>query len=139
MALLDFNRNPSPREVRQFALYWLSGFCCLLAAWAYFRYGSWTVAVTLGIGAVASMVLGLLRPMWMRIAFLVWMGAAYPIGWLISHTLLAAIYYLVITPIGALLRLSGRDPLARRFDRDAETYWTSREPSADPARYFRQF
>jgi hypothetical protein len=37
------------------------------------------------------------------------------------------------------MRAAGRDPLARRFDRDAETYWVPREETPDPARYFRQF
>jgi hypothetical protein len=140
MALLEFNRNPSPREVRQFAVYWLSGFCLLMAAVALVRYGSWPVAAALGLGAVASIALGLLRPAWMRIVFLIWIGAAFPIGWLISHTLMAVIYFLVITPIGLLMRLLGRDPLARRFDRSATSYWISRPPQAtDPSRYFRQF
>jgi hypothetical protein len=140
MALLEFNRNPSPREVRQFALYWLSGFCLVLAAVALVRYGSWPVAAALGLGAIVSIALGLSRPAWMRIVFLMWMGAAFPIGWLISHTLMAMIYFLVITPIGLLMRLLGRDPLVRRFDRNASSYWMSR-PSVpiDPARYFRQF
>lgn len=140
MALLEFNRNPSTREVRQFALYWLSGFCLLLAVVALLRYGSRPLAAAFCVGAVASIALGLMRPAWMRIVFLVWMGAAFPIGWLISHTLMAAIYFLVITPIGMLMRLFGRDPLARRFDSDASSYWTPRSSQAtDPARYFRQF
>ncbi len=139
MALLEFNRNPSPREVRQFALYWLSGFCCLLAALAYYRYGSWTASAALLACAAASIVLGLLQPTWMRLVFLAWMGAAWPIGWFVSHALMAAIYFLLIAPIGLTMRLFGRDPLSRRLERDAPTYWSTRGPTADPTRYFRQF
>ena len=51
------------------------------------------------------------------------MCAAFPIGWVVSHALMAAIYYLVITPMAVAMRLLGRDPLDRRFDRDATTYW----------------
>ncbi|MEX0979180.1 MAG: SxtJ family membrane protein, partial [Pirellulales bacterium] len=68
-----------------------------------------------------------------------WMWAAFPIGWLVSHLLIAAIYFLLITPIALVMRAVGRDPLSRRFDRAAKTYWVPRRQDSDPARYFRQF
>ncbi len=139
MALIEFNRDPTPRQVRQFALFWCSGFCCLLSALAYYRYDARPAAMALLLCGLASMVLGGAHPAWMRPIFLGWTAAAYPIGWLVSHVLMAVIYYFVITPIGLLMRLFGRDPLSRRFDRDAKTYWTARGPAADPARYFRQY
>ncbi|MBT2383374.1 hypothetical protein [Streptomyces sp. ISL-11] len=36
--------------------------------------------------------------------------------------LLIAVYYLLVTPIGLLSRLV-RDPLTRRWDRGARSYW----------------
>jgi hypothetical protein len=68
-----------------------------------------------------------------------WMLAAQPIGWTISHLVLAAVYYLVLTPIGLLMRLFGRDPMQRHFDRSATSYWVKRPTEADPSRHFRQF
>lgn len=68
-----------------------------------------------------------------------WMYAALPIGWSISHALLALIYYAVLTPIGLVMRLLGNDPMQRRLDRAATTYWSEHRPPADPKRYFRQF
>jgi hypothetical protein len=44
-----------------------------------------------------------------------------------------------VTPIAIALRLLGRDPLARRFDRTAPTYWVARRPTTDRTRYFRPF
>ena len=51
----------------------------------------------------------------------------------------AAIYYLVFTPVGLLLRLVKGDPLERRLDRSASTHWAKRPPTGDVRRYFRQF
>jgi hypothetical protein len=68
-----------------------------------------------------------------------WMTAAAPIGWSLSHVVLAAVYYLVLTPIGLVMRAAGRDPLARRFDRAAASYWIKRDPQVSTERYFRQF
>ena len=67
-----------------------------------------------------------------------WMAAFHPVAWTISTVLLAAVYCAILTPTGLVMRLVGRDPLHRRFDRSAASYWIARRPSADPARYFRQ-
>ena len=67
------------------------------------------------------------------------MSSAFPIGWTISHVLLFVVYFVILTPVGWLLRLSGKDLLDRRLDRDAVSYWTERTASRDASRYFRQF
>jgi hypothetical protein len=67
------------------------------------------------------------------------MCAAFPIGWTVSHLLLAAVFYLLIAPLGLLLRTFGRDKLKLREDRSPATYWTPRPPSKPLSRYFRQF
>ncbi|MET9095299.1 hypothetical protein ACFYX8_32425 [Streptomyces cyaneofuscatus] len=42
--------------------------------------------------------------------------------------LLLIAYYLVVTPLGLLSRLVN-DPLARRWNRRADTYWNATAPS----------
>ena len=83
---------------------------------------------------VAYAVPPLRRPL-----YLGWMYVAFPIGWVISHVVLAIVYYLVFTGTGLVMRLLGRDPLQRRFEPDAQTYWVEHRPGEDLARYFRQF
>jgi hypothetical protein len=139
MPLLELKRNPTAREVRQFALGWLPAFCLALAAIAYYRYDAPRAAMAWAGVAAASIVLGLLWPRSMGAVFVAWMWAAWPIGWVVSHVLMGIIYFLVITPIGLAMRMLGRDPLQQRFDRQAETYWTPRSRDVDPASYFRQF
>ena len=68
-----------------------------------------------------------------------WMLAAVPIGWTISHLVLGIVFFAVVTPIGLLMRLLGRDPMDRRFDPNAKTYWAQRLPVGATDRYFRQF
>jgi hypothetical protein len=67
-----------------------------------------------------------------------WMLGAMPIGWVLSHAMMLAVFYGVVTPVGLLVRATGRDPMTRRFDRSAASYWTKHEPGADPGRYFKQ-
>jgi hypothetical protein len=45
----------------------------------------------------------------------------------------------VITPVGLIFRLLGKDPLTRRFDPRASTYWVKHEEPGNVERYFRQF
>ena len=74
-----------------------------------------------------------------RWVYVGWLCAAYPIGWTVLHLTLAITYYVVLTPIGLVLRLVRRDPLERFPDRTATSYWSVRRPVRDVRRYFRQF
>jgi Saxitoxin biosynthesis operon protein SxtJ len=67
-----------------------------------------------------------------------WMAAFFPVGWAVSHLLLAFVFFAVLTPTGLLMWLVGRDPLQRRWDRSASSYWIPRRTTSDSRRYFRQ-
>jgi hypothetical protein len=137
MALLDVNWKPARRELRQFALMWI-GFFGLIGMYALWRHDSLRAAVVLWIVAATGLA-GVLRPGVFRPVYLVWMALALPIGWTVSHLLLVIVYYIVLTPIGLLMRLVGFDPLERRLDRSANSYWIAHEPPADARQYFKQF
>ena len=136
MALMEIRWNPTRRELRQFGglLALLLG---VLAFWN--RAAGTTVLIVCGSLLLLVALLAWLRPSWLRPVYVTWMCLAFPIGWVVSHLLLAAIFYLLLTPLGWLLSLGGYDPLRRRWDRSLDSYWESRKLSADPRRYFRQF
>lgn len=91
-----------------------------------------------GITAAVIMVYVFIPP-WRNRIFTGWLAILFPIGWMISHLLLAIVFYLLVFPIGMLTRLFRYDPLARRFDRKAKSYWIEREKPRDARSYFRQF
>jgi len=62
-----------------------------------------------------------------------------PIGWVVSFIVLAAFYYLLLAPLGLFFRLIGRDPLYRKFDSNAKSYWMNRRPPKGLEQYFHQF
>jgi hypothetical protein len=41
---------------------------------------------------------------------------------------LAIMFYGVITPMGALMRIFGKDPMRLRHSGSAESYWIKRDP-----------
>ena len=60
------------------------------------------------------------------------------VGWLVGRLLLAVNFYCVLSPLGILLRLLGRDPLGRRLDPSCQSYWTAKPAPAGIRSYFRQ-
>lgn len=136
--MIDINWRPSDKQLRQFSLL-LAAVAAAVAVWLYGKSSAsaW-FAVTL-LAAAAAGVVGWVRPGLMRVVYVVWMAAVFPIGWTVSHLLLAAIYYLVITPVGVIMRVCRYDPLQRRFDQGATTYWKRREERDDTKRYFKQY
>ena len=138
MALLEINRHPTARELRWFGVL-LAVFVALTGGLAYWRLEAPAAArmVWTAGGALAAIYAAV--PPSRRWIYLGWLYAAFPIGWTLSHLALAATYYLVLAPIGVLLRLFRGDPLDRGPDRSAASYWTARRPVRDVRRYFRQF
>lgn len=138
MALLEIPWKPSPRDLRWFAALQFV-FLAVVAGVLHRHAGqSWVAWALLAVSAAIAVV-GLAVPRAVRLVFVAWMVVAFPIGWLVSHVVLAAVFYLVFCPIGLALKLCGHDPLQRRFDRRAESYWSPRQASDDKSRYFRQF
>jgi hypothetical protein len=138
MAMIEINRNPSRRELLWFGLLFLL-FFGIVGGLSYWKFNAQEVAFWIWSCAAAVAGLHFILPPLRRPLYLAWMYAAFPIGFVVSYVVLAAIYYLVITPIGLIMRLAGRDSMNRRFDAEAESYWSARDGADDQGRYFRQF
>ena len=139
MSVVQINKNPTRRELNQFGFIWL-GFLVLFGVIAYFKFDSPLAARWLWAMAVVVPVLGWLVPAFMRLVFLGMSYLAWPIGFVVSHVVLAVVYYLVLTPIGLLTRLFGYDSMEKDFDTEVESYWVERSTKrVGSRRYFRQF
>lgn len=137
MAVIKLNRNPPDRELRQFAVIFFL-FCVVVALIAYSADSANVAATVLAIGVLTGAI-GYMRVAFVRPIYLGWMYAAYPIGWVVSHTVLAIVFYLLVTPVGWLMRRLRYDPLERQFHPSAKTYWTPIQAQVDKTSYFRQF
>jgi hypothetical protein len=136
MSLIRINREPSGRQLAGFGLAWLA-FLGLAGARAWSR-GHPAAAETAWILAAVVPLAGLARPRFLRQVYVGLSHATYPVGIVLSHILLALVYYLVLTPLGFTMRLFRPDPLCRRFDPDAPSYWTARDETKPPESYFNQ-
>ncbi len=148
MALLEVQWNPDRRQLRGFGLI-CAGVCMALGTWTRLTQSVVWVQVEPGtasvvaagfwITAAACGVLSAAAPTTLRPLFLLLTLIGLPIGFLVSHLVMALVFFGMFTPIALVFRLIGRDALDRRLDRSAASYWEPRPPAAGPARYFRQF
>jgi hypothetical protein len=136
--LLTIDRHPTEQQLRRFGVL-LAIFVPLFGGLWWWRTGRLAAGEAIwAVGGVLAAIY-LAAPRARRMIYLGWMYAAFPIGWTVSHLLMGVVYYLIITPIGVIMRASGRDPLSRRFDRTVQSYWTPHAPVRDVGRYFRQY
>ena len=72
-------------------------------------------------------ILAQVRAVSLQLIYKIWMGLAFCLGWVNTRIILMLVYYLVVTPIGLMMRLLRKDILSLRLDKAARTYWLRRE------------
>jgi hypothetical protein len=145
--LVEMNLRPDARTLRQFGWIALGGFGLLaLLAWkgwlvfaAVPEGARDTVALVLAALAAVSAFFSLVYPKANLGIYLGLTILAYPIGFVLSYVIMATLFYLIIAPIGFMMRLFGHDPMDRRFMPDAKTYWLDARPQRPRESYFKQF
>ena len=84
-----------------------------------------------GVAAAFALV-AMVRPALLAGLNRQWMKLGVLLGRVVSPIALGLLFYCVLTPLGAVLRLAGKDPLRLRFDRGTDSYWIRREPPGPP-------
>lgn len=78
------------------------------------------------VSGIALCVLGLAIPIVLKPIYWIWMVLAVILGWIMTRVILSLLFYIVITPIGLLSRLSGNRFLDLKWDKSKDTYWNYR-------------
>jgi hypothetical protein len=125
------------RTIRQFAALSVVFFLAL-ALWQACALNNRIAALLLATIAGVVGPLGWRRPRLLRPIYVAAVAVSFPLGWTISHVMLALLYFALFTPIGMLFRLMKRDSLKRRFRPDVPTYWEERQTRAI-SDYWRQY
>jgi Saxitoxin biosynthesis operon protein SxtJ len=136
MALIRINQNPSRTQLNVFGAAWLIFFGVWGGIAAAHDHAA-TARVLWTLAGVIPLV-GWFFPRGLRLVYLALSYATYPIGFVVSHVVLALIYYLVFTPVGLIMKLFRYDPLARHFEAQTASYWKPRTNPKPVASYFRQ-
>jgi hypothetical protein len=130
-------RNSPLTEVRKFGLLF-GAVGAVLGSYLLWRGNPlwpWAFAAGGAFALTGVVAPGLLRPL-----YRLWMKLAFALAWINTRVLLGLFFYLVMTPVGLVLRAMGKDLLDERIDRRAPSYWIRREATPfDAERYRRLF
>jgi len=114
------NKQTGNRQLRSFGLVVGGGFLAIgLAPLISGDRDIRTWAVITG-GALVSAAL--VSPMLLKPVHRWWMRLAEVLGWVNTRLILLAVYYAVIVPIAAVLRVLGRDPLLLKLSAAETSY-----------------
>jgi len=96
----------------------------LIALWPLLSDGNiriWSVIVSiifLILGLLNSKILTPLNKIWIRFGIL--------LGKIVSPIVMGIVYFGVVTPIGLIMKLFGKDILNLKIDKNKNTYWSSK-------------
>lgn len=136
MVTLDL--NPDSRTLRGFARLWFPLFVLAIGAVLRWRFGMPTLAIAAWTVGAAAWVAALVSRRVARAVFVALTIVTYPVALLTSTIVLAFMFFVVLTPLGLVLRMRGHDPLRLR-GRSATSYWQPYRQDDDPRRATRQF
>ena len=94
----------------------------IIALWPLLNDGNiriWSIIVSiifLILGLLNSKILTPFNKLWMRLGAL--------LGIIVSPIVMGVVYFGIITPIGLLMKLFGKDVLNLKLDKNKKTYWT---------------
>lgn len=81
-----------------------------------------------GIVAAGFALVSALAPAWLAPLNRLWTRIGLLMHRVVSPIVLGVMFFLVVTPIGVLMRIAGKDPLRLRLDKAASSYWIDRTP-----------
>ncbi len=139
MALVSLNLKPSNKQLRDFGLIGL----CMCTVIGLLLLGLGKIPP---LGLLVLFLIGLVMFVLSRISdalikpvYLAMVILTFPIGWIISHLVMGLFFYVIVTLIAVLFKIIGRDPLYRKFDSQADTYWLPYKNKRSAKDYFHQF
>lgn len=120
-------------SARTFGLFFAALFA-LVALWPLYHGGAvrlWAAGL-----AAAFLAASLLRPALLEPLNRLWFLLGVLLGKIMTPVVMFLIYGLTVVPIGLIMRAMGKDPMARRFDPAAKTYWVKHPGTGSMKRQF---
>ncbi len=87
--------------------------------------------------SAAFFALGLIAPKLLLPLQKVWMGVAVVMGFVMSHVILAFLYFVILTPLSLIARATGKKFL--EYGTKPDSYWQDHPKITDLSSYERQY
>ena len=79
------------------------------------------------IVAIIFLIMGITKSRFLTPLNIAWIKFGELLGVIISPLIMGLVYFLVLLPIGILMRVLGKDLLSLKFNKNIETYWNKKE------------
>ena len=113
-------------ELRQFGLL-VGAVFTVIGLWPLVFRGEPVRLWATGIGGLLIACGGIL-PQLLAPIYTGWMWIGHILGWINTRILLSIVFYGLVTPIGLVCRLMGKDTMRQAFAASSTTYRVSRSP-----------
>lgn len=127
-------RDTENEQLRSFGLT-VGGIFALIGVWPVVFHADdprWWAVVIAGFLLVPAFVL----PRSLSWVYKRWMALGNIVGWINTRIILGFVFYVIVTPIGMIRRLLGKDPMGKEFRPDTNSYRIMRK--ARPASHLRR-
>ena len=114
------------------------GVILLIIAWFLFWKEKESFQILLTFG-VTLCILGIVIPFILKPIYWVWMIFATILGWIMTRVILSLLFYIIVTPIGLISRLFGKQFLELKWNKIDTTYWNYRSKRLNRDSYEKQF
>lgn len=110
----------------------------LIGVWSLWKGGEyWLPALA---AAALFLLAAFAYPLILHPLNVAWMRLGHLLNRVVSPIVMGVIFFGILTPVAALMRLRGRDVLHRKFDAARESYWIDRiPPGPDGSSFPRQY
>lgn len=130
--VLETQANSGPVQMgseRSFGLVFAAVFA-IVALWP-LKDGGQIRLWAAGLAAV-FVVAALVRPAVLRPVNLVWFKFGLLLHKVVTPLVMGLLFFATVTPVGLLMRATGKDPMRLRRDPAAASYWIRRDPPGPP-------
>ena len=77
--------------------------------------------------AIIFLIMGITKSRFLTPFNIAWIKFGELLGVIISPLIMGLVYFLVVLPIGILMRVLGKDLLSLKFNKNIETYWNNKK------------
>ena len=82
----------------------------------------WSAAIS-----IIFLILGLLNSNLLTPLNKLWLKLGIILGAVIAPIVMGVVFFLVVTPIGFVIRILGKDLINKKYDKKIKTYWIDRD------------
>ena len=85
------------------------------------------VRIWSAIISLVFLILGLMNSILLTPLNKLWFKFGIILGAIVSPVVMGVVFFLVVTPIGLIMKIMGKDLLNKKYDKKKRTYWIKRD------------